>query len=171
MPRLITHYKKFNDCKRLLDDFYNLVSKGLKEKTGPVLFQLPPRYAYTKERLELIVNSVHKEFINAIEFRDPDWWKPVVFKRLKKEKLIFCVIDYPSLPNDPIITNEIAYYRFHGKPRLYYSAYKRNELKKVADEINSNKKVRKAFIYFNNTATAAAIKNAGWMEKYANEDK
>lgn len=166
-PRLITHYKKFNDCKRLLDDFYNLVSKGLKEKAGSVLFQLPPRYAYTKERLDLIVSSMYKEFTNVIEFRDASWWKPVVTKRLKKEKLIFCGIDYPGLPNAPIITNEIAYYRFHGKPRLYYSSYKKDELKKVADEITGNKKITKAFIFFNNTATAAAIKNAEWIKKYS----
>jgi len=166
VPRLITHYKKFTDCTRLVDDFYNLVRTGLKEKLGPVLFQLPPRYSYSKERLELIVNSMYKEFTNVIEFRDASWWKPVVFNRLKKEKLVFCGIDYPGLPNEAIITNETAYYRFHGNPRLYYSAYKRNALKTVADTIGNNKKVTRAFIFFNNTATLAAIKNAGWIRKY-----
>ncbi|HEU4862054.1 MAG TPA: DUF72 domain-containing protein, partial [Chitinophagaceae bacterium] len=43
-PRLITHYKKFSDCARLLDDFYNLITKVLKNKLGPVFFQLPPKY-------------------------------------------------------------------------------------------------------------------------------
>src|SRR6185436_3494437 len=56
VPRLITHYKKFRDCKRLIDDFYTLVTKGLKEKLGPVLFQLPPNFSYTNERLTLIIN-------------------------------------------------------------------------------------------------------------------
>lgn len=166
VPRLITHYKKFNDCTRLIDDFYNLVAAGLRDKLGPVLFQLPPRYIYSRERLELIVNSMRKEFTNVIEFRDASWWKPVVFNRLKKEKLIFCGIDYPGLPNDVIVTNETAYYRFHGKPRLYYSAYKTNDLMTVADTISSNMKISKAFIFFNNTATAAAIKNAVRFRKY-----
>ena len=166
VPRLITHYKRFNDCKRLIDDFYTLVAKGLKEKTGPVLFQLPPRFNYSKERLDLIVSSMYKDFTNVIEFRDPSWWKPVVVNRLKKEKLIFCGIDYPGLPKDLLVTNETAYYRFHGNPRLYYSAYKRNELKKVADALLNQKKVVKAYIFFNNTATAAAIKNAEWIKKY-----
>src|SRR4026207_988822 len=62
VPRLITHYKKFSDCSRLIDDFYNLVIKGLKEKSGPVLFQLPPRFNYTKERLDVIAGSMYKEF-------------------------------------------------------------------------------------------------------------
>ena len=166
VPRLITHYKKFSDCTRLIDDFYNLVTIGLKEKLGPVLFQLPPRFNYTKERLDKIVNGTHKEFKNVIEFRDASWWKPAVFNRLKKEGIIFCGIDYPGLPNDPVITDKIAYYRFHGNPRLYYSAYKRNDLKRITDLISASKKVTETFIFFNNTATAAAIKNAGWIKKH-----
>ena len=166
VPRLITHYKKFSDCSRLIDDFYNLVTHGLKEKLGPVLFQLPPRFNYTKDRLDKIVKCMHKEFKNVIEFRDSTWWKPVVFKRLKKEGLVFCGINYPGLPNDLIITNKTAYYRFHGNPRLYYSAYKRNDLKNIADHVSANKKVTEAFIFFNNTATIGAIKNAEWIKKY-----
>lgn len=166
VPRLITHYKKFSDCSRLIDDFYALATKGLKEKLGPVLFQLPPKYAYTNERLDLIVKSMYKEFKNVIEFRDASWWTRSVFKRLKEENLIFCGIDYPNLPNEATMTNEIVYYRFHGRPRLYYSAYKKKELKIIADSIFANKKVIKAYIFFNNTATLGAIKNANLLKRY-----
>ena len=107
-----------------------------------------------------------KEFKNVIEFRDASWWKPAVFNKLKKEGIIFCGIDYPGLPNDPVITDKIAYYRFHGNPHLYNSAYKRNDLKRIADLISASKKVTETFIFFNNTATAAAIKNAGWIKKH-----
>jgi uncharacterized protein YecE (DUF72 family) len=168
VPRLITHYKKFTDCTRLIDDFYSLVDAGLRDKLGPILFQLPPRYSYSKDRLDLIVNSMYKGYINVIEFRDSSWWKQVVYKRFKKEKLIFCGIDYPGLPRETIVTNKTVYYRFHGQPRLYYSAYTKKQLEKVADTIHGNKNVTRAFIYFNNTATAAAIKNAEWITKYIN---
>ena len=166
VPRLITHYKKFTGCTRLIDDFYTLIAKGLKEKLGPVLFQLPPKYVYTNERLELIVKSMYKEFKNVIEFRDASWWTRQVLIRLKKENLIFCGIDYPGLPNDSIITDKTVYYRFHGRPRLYYSVYTKKDLKTIADEILANGKVTKAYIFFNNTATQAAIKNATWLKKY-----
>ena len=169
VPRLITHYKKFCDCARLIDDFYSLVTKGLKEKLGAVLFQLPPKYNYTTERLDMIVNSMYKEFTNVIEFRDASWWSSAVFNRLKKEKLIFCGIDYPGLSNDPVITNKIVYYRFHGQPRLYYSAYKKKELINFADIIVKSKKVDKVYAFFNNTATAAAIKNATWLKKHIHD--
>jgi uncharacterized protein YecE (DUF72 family) len=166
VPRLITHYKKFSDCSGLIDDFYTVITKGLKEKLGPVLFQLPPKYVYTNERMDLIVKSMYKEFQNVIEFRDDSWWTDHVFNRLKKEKLIFCGIDYPGLPNDAIITSQVAYYRFHGRPRLYYSAYKKKDLKIIANSILANKKVTNAYIFFNNTATHAAIKNANLLKKY-----
>src|ERR1700747_49503 len=40
-PRLITHYKQFNDSRQLLADFYGTIREGLQDKLGPVLFQLP----------------------------------------------------------------------------------------------------------------------------------
>jgi uncharacterized protein YecE (DUF72 family) len=166
VPRLITHYKKFSDCIRLIDDFYNLVTNGLKEKLGPVLFQLPPGFSSTNERLELIIKSVHKGYENAIEFRDKSWWKQKIFTQLKKKHIIFCGIDYPNLDTKAIVTNQTAYYRFHGQPKLYYSQYKICDLKTVADTLIANKKLTEAFIYFNNTATKAAIRNARWLKKY-----
>jgi uncharacterized protein YecE (DUF72 family) len=168
VPRLITHYKKFSDCSRLIDDFYTLVTKGLKEKLGPVLFQLPPNFSYTTERLSLIVKSVYPEYKNVIEFRHPSWWKPTVFREFKKGNITFCSIDYPGLDNSAVVTNNLAYYRFHGRPRLYYSAHKICDLKLVADNLSANKKLTEVFIYFNNTATKAAIRNARWLKKYIN---
>ena len=41
-PRLITHYKKFSDCSHLIDDFYTLITKGLKDKLDPSCFNCRP---------------------------------------------------------------------------------------------------------------------------------
>ncbi len=166
VPRLITHYKKFLDCSRLIDDFYKLVTKGLKEKLGPVLFQLPPNLSYSSDRLELILKSVYKEYQNVIEFRDASWWKARVVNELKRQDITFCGIDYPGLDSSAMVTSRLAYYRFHGRPRLYYSAYKISDLKTVADSLLANKRLTEAFIFFNNTATKAAIRNARWLKKY-----
>ena len=48
-PRLITHYKQFTDCDQLLTDFYDTTLKGLKDKLGAILFQLPPSFSYNPE--------------------------------------------------------------------------------------------------------------------------
>lgn len=168
VPRLITHYKKFSECSRLIDDFYRLVTKGLQEKLGPVLFQLPPNFSYSPERLDRIVKSVHKDFSNVIEFREASWWKSKVVKELKRQNITFCGIDYPGLDNSAIVTNKLGYYRFHGRPKLYYSAHKICDLKMVADRFLATKKLAEAFVFFNNTATDAAIRNARWLKKYIN---
>lgn len=104
--------------------------------------------------------------MNTIEFRHASWWQPVVFKTFKKEKLVFSGISYPSLPDEAVVTNPIIYYRFHGVPKLYYSAYSQAVLKQVADHIAQHEDGRQAYIFFNNTATQAAIENATWLKTY-----
>src|SRR5262245_59274802 len=36
VPRLITHYKQFNETQDMLNDFYGTVKEGLKQKLGAV---------------------------------------------------------------------------------------------------------------------------------------
>jgi uncharacterized protein YecE (DUF72 family) len=169
-PRLITHFKTFRECERLLNDFYTTSQEGLKDKLGAVLFQLPPQFQYTDERLELIIRNLRRDIKNVVEFRHASWWQKKVYMRFKKEEINFSGISHPILPDDAIVTGQTAYYRFHGAPKLYYSSYKKAMLKKIADSLASNKAIKEAFIYFNNTATIAAIENAVWLKKYLTKD-
>jgi len=166
VPRLITHYKQLNDCERLLDDFYSTVESGLKEKLGSVLFQFPPQFQYTDERMTRLVTALRKGFVNAVEFRHESWWSRKIFTQLKKEKIIFCGISHPNLPEQAVVTNKTVYYRFHGTPKRYYSSYNQSFLQEVADRIKMNAAASNVFIYFNNTATIAAIENATWLKEY-----
>ncbi|HKZ67250.1 MAG TPA: DUF72 domain-containing protein [Chitinophagaceae bacterium] len=167
-PRLITHYKKFNNCEDLLKNFYDTVITGLNDKLGTVLFQFPPSFVYSSERLELIVKNLSAEIKNVLEFRHTSWWTKDVFKQLQKKKIIFSGISHPKLPDKVIINNKIAYYRFHGVPDLYYSAYSHDQLQTIADALLNDKTVKEAYIYFNNTATIGAIENAVWFKEYIN---
>src|SRR5690606_8198057 len=98
-PRIITHYKKFADSVAMLDDFYNIISDGLAEKLGCVLFQLPPTYVYTPERLDLILRSLDLSFHNVLEFRHLSWWHPDVYDALAKKGVSFCGMSKPGLPD------------------------------------------------------------------------
>ena len=166
VPRLITHYKQLNDCEKLLNDFYSTAELGLKDKLGAVLFQFPPQFKYSDERLERIINHLHNGFTNSVEFRHESWWTDKVYRQLKKKKIIFCGISHPGLPDQAIVTNKTAYYRFHGTPRRYYSSYDQSTLKKIADTIRETAIVKEAFVFFNNTATVAAIEDATFLRKY-----
>ena len=165
-PRLITHYKQFNDCETLLEDFYTTCKKGLAEKLGAILFQMGPKFSYTAERLELVIQNMRSGFKNVVEFRHNSWWTDDVFNKLKEHGIIFCGMSHPTLPGYAIVNNETAYYRFHGVPKLYYSEYKIETLQKVADDLKKNKQLKEAYIYFNNTAGMGAINNAIWIRNY-----
>lgn len=159
-PKLITHSKKFVECARELGDFYLACREGLKDKLGCVLFQLPPSFNYTPERLELILENLDPEFKNVIEFRNESWWIQEVFDAFIEHKLIFCSVNYPKLPTIIIATAATAYVRLHGNPTLFYSEYSSAELDKMEEEIRGHSTVKEAFVYFNNTANTAGILNA-----------
>ena len=164
-PRLITHYKKMNDCEQLLSDFYGTVEMGLKEKTGCVLFQFPPRFSYTEEKLDRIINSLDPAFPNVVEFRHMSWWNEEVYKKLGKNKISFSGMSHPLLPDKIIENTSLFYYRMHGVPALYQSPYSTTDLKKLVKTIKSSTKIKNAFVYFNNDIDGSAIKNAKEMIK------
>ena len=158
--KLITHIKKFVECEREINDFYQVCREGMNDKLGCVLFQLPPSFRYSPERLELISNSLSPDFKNVIEFRNESWWIQEVYDEFIKNNLIFCSVNYPKLPTTIIETTSTGYVRMHGNPNLFYSEYSSEELRKMFDEIRSANRFKEVFIYFNNTASTAGILNA-----------
>lgn len=166
VPKQITHFKQLKDCDKYLDDFYTAIREGLKEKAGPVLFQFPPKFNYTEERLQSIIYNFDASFINVVEFRHSSWWNNDLYSSFIKHNIIFCATSHPDLPDDVIVTGSMAYYRFHGVPTLYYSQYEVPILKKVADELANHHSLKKIFCFFNNTAGVGAIENASWLDKY-----
>jgi uncharacterized protein YecE (DUF72 family) len=165
-PRLISHYKQFKDCEDLLRDFYMVCGKGLKEKLGPLLFQFPSRLAYDPGILQRIISGMDPSFQNVVEFRDISWWNKKVYAALETKGIIFCGVSYPGLPDEVIVNGPVVYYRFHGIPKLYHSAYDEATLKKMANSVLRKSNVKEVYCYFNNTAAVGAIANARWLEKY-----
>ena len=166
-PRLVTHYKQFNDTATMMAGYYETIADGLKEKLGCILFQLPPRTTYSEEKLEKILDTIDTQYTNVLEFRHESWWNSAVINTLSKHKIIFCGMSHPKLPDDIIQNGPVMYYRYHGVPELYKSKYAFSEIKKMVDTVNANKTVKQAFIYFNNDIGASAIVNGKEMMEYA----
>ena len=103
---------------------------------------------------------------NVVEFRDAGWWCEDVFKHLADHKIIFCGVSYPNLPDFINKNDETVYYRFHGIPKIYYSAYAAEKIQTFADSIFSAGNIKQVYCYFNNTATMAALDNARYLQKY-----
>jgi uncharacterized protein YecE (DUF72 family) len=165
-PKAITHYKKFKDCERFLQDFYGTTREGLKDKLGCILFQLPEKVSYKHDKLQQIIESLDPGFKNVLEFRNESWWNPKVYQKLATHNISFCGMSHPSLPDFVIQNTKTVYFRFHGVPELYKSKYSLKTLKKVADEIENNPLTKEAFIYFNNDIDTSAIDNALQMIRY-----
>jgi len=159
-PKQITHIKKFTDCREEIDQFYSVCKEGLSDKLGCILFQLPPSFSYSEERLALILTSLNPDFKNVVEFRNESWWRQDVYDALAKVGITFCTVNYPKLPAGVVATTTTGYVRLHGNPRLFYSEYTLDELKELHEDISSKKNCSEVFIYFNNTASSAAIMNA-----------
>ena len=164
VPGAITHYKQFRATEQLLADFYAVAHDGFAEKLGPVLFQLPPKFSYSQEKLEQIINQLDTSFVNVIEFRNESWWRPDVIGLLKENNIVFCGVSFPGLSHDEVVVNnKVCYYRFHGVPKLFYSSYDHSFISGVYQQIK-NYQPNTAFVYFNNTASAAALENAGFVQ-------
>jgi uncharacterized protein YecE (DUF72 family) len=99
-----------------------------------------------------------------VEFRHESWWNSQVYNKLAANKIGFCGHSYPLLPDEVICNMPVVYYRFHGLPKLYYSQYKRAFIEQVVDAVEGSN-AEKAYLYFNNTATIAAIRNARYAQQ------
>ena len=168
-PRAITHYKKFNDTTELITSFYNTINDGLQDKLGPVLFQIPPSYNYTEEKLDKILNALNPAFMNVLEPRHISWWQPEIYEKLAQHNISFCGMSHPALPGEIIQNTPVVYYRFHGVPDLYRSPYSTADLQNVIDTIKSNENTNEAWFYFNNDIDASAIGNAKEMMEMAGQ--
>ena len=165
IPKTISHEKRLENCKEEITEFCNHIETHLKEKLAGFLYQFPPSFKNTKENLNLILENLDFNFLNVIEFRHESWWSEEIYKMLKDNEIIFSGVSFPSKLSEEVIINsdELLYYRLHGKPVLYKSEYSEEFLNDLAEKVkNSN---IKSYIFFNNTWGNAAIKNGLYLQK------
>jgi uncharacterized protein YecE (DUF72 family) len=158
-PRLITHYRQFNNSHELIRDFYDAIHNGLQEKLGAVLFQLPPKFSYTEERLERMLQNLEHNHINVLELRHNSWWQPHIYQRMAEQHVAFCGMSHPSLPDTVVQNTDTIYYRFHGNRQLYASKYTLDELTQFVHTVRQTQ-AKQVYVYFNNDIGGAAIENA-----------
>jgi len=166
VSRFITHIKRLKDCEEALTNFMSRAGI-LKEKLGPLLYQLPPGMHRNDEILESFLNVLPRELKHVIEFRHESWLVDEVFDILRHYDAGLCVFDMPALTGPLLATADFAYVRFHGSDSLYSSCYTDEELadwaKRIADLA---KGLESVYIYFNNDVQGFAISNAATMRRF-----
>jgi uncharacterized protein YecE (DUF72 family) len=158
VSELITHVRRFEDTKTLIEDF-GYIADLLGLRMGCFLFQLPPSFHYSPERLRTIVEQLDHRRRNVVEFRHGSWWNDAVYDAFRETGTIFCSCSGPRLPDELIRTADDIYVRFHGTTRWYRHDYTKAELTRWAEAIKASG-AKQVWAYFNNDRDGYAISNA-----------
>jgi uncharacterized protein YecE (DUF72 family) len=158
VSRYITHILRLNNCRDKINEFTDLLQNGFGEKLEKLLFQMPPSFHYSEEKLEMIEKNINDSPLNVIEFRHISWWNEVVFKFFREHRYVFCNVDFPGLQPPFADTGKHFYLRLHGVPQLFKSVYTDERLREIAADIPGSCSVY--CIYFNNTYYDYAHENA-----------
>ena len=164
LPRAITHERELRDAEAALAQFIGPVH-GLGERLGPLLVQLPPSLAFDRgvsERFFRALRQVHPEGPLACEPRHPSWFSDEADGLLKAYRVARVAADPAVVPSaaEPAGWPGLVYYRWHGSPRMYYSAYSAETLGALGHRLAAAPEQADRWAIFDNTAGFAAIPNA-----------
>jgi uncharacterized protein YecE (DUF72 family) len=155
--RYITHIRRLRDCRDAVQTFWAR-ARVLGSKLGPVLFQLPPRFAADPPLLEAFLAVLPDEMRAAFEFRDRSWERNDVFGLLDAAGAALVLADRPGARVPDVVTGGWSYIRFHqGRPGI--ADYPREKLRRWAARIASMP-ARATYVYFNNDPGGAAVRDA-----------
>jgi len=161
--KYITHTKRLKEPLEPLERFY-AAAAGLKEKLGPILFQVPPSLSLDEKKFEAFCGSLSRSRRHTLEVRHPSWITDRLFAILNKYNIAFCIADtagrYPYCEG---VTADFIYVRLHGSKKLYASDYSEAELQIWAQKIRDWGK--DTYLYFDNDFGGYAVKNASRLKE------
>jgi uncharacterized protein YecE (DUF72 family) len=159
--RFITHWKRLSDRSRnslaLMESRLTL----LGHKTGPVLFQLPPRFEANRERLASFLKLLRGDRQYAFEFRHPSWYEDDILDLLRDRDIALCLSDHHDAPAPWAVTARHVYIRGHGPGGRYKGHYPDATLKAWSGAIAQWRRQRRTvYVYFDNDQKSAAPRDA-----------
>ena len=138
---------------------------GLGSKRGTWLIQLPPKRAVDEKSIDSFVDFVKgcSDATVAIEQRNAPWFTEEGESRLIERRVARVAADPARVPGsgEPGGWRGLAYFRWHGSPRMYYSDYDRQALFSLGRRLESARLWgAETWCIFDNTAAGAALGNA-----------
>jgi uncharacterized protein YecE (DUF72 family) len=163
MPKEATHTRKLVDAEDVLDRFLPEAT-ALGEKLGPLLVQLPPSLAFDADGAETFFAALRERFDGhvVVEPRHETWFESKAERIVTKFHVARVAAD-PAVADgaaEPGGWDGLVYYRLHGSPRVYYSAYGDEYLEALADKLTEAARSAAVWCIFDNTAEGAATANA-----------
>jgi uncharacterized protein YecE (DUF72 family) len=158
--RYLTHLKRLREPEEPLDRLLGR-ARHLEEKLGPILYQLPPRFAPDLPRLERFLDLLPPGFLNVVEFRDRGWFQQSVYDALRARGVALCIYDWGELSSPVEITGRFTYVRFHGPGKSHEGSYPEYDLAVWAERVRAWRgQGLEVFCYFNNDPGGHAVRNA-----------
>jgi uncharacterized protein YecE (DUF72 family) len=170
IPQTISHENQLRRARAPLMDFLAQV-KGLRNKLGPLLLQLPPSLQFHPRSVRVffsLLRDCHEGSV-VCEPRHISWFEDRANALMSSYKVVRVAAD-PAVhsnaftPSGYIETGRgragVVYYRLHGAPRKYWSSYSEEFLNALADQLSSHRRSQKVWCVFDNTASGAAMTNA-----------
>ena len=149
--QFITHIRKLENVRGALANFLAQGMLCLGKKLGPILWQLPPQFAYDSDRLEsffMLLPHTHKQAAAyarqrdewmasrswldveeerplrpAVAIRHKSFAKPEYIELLRKYGVALVVADSVKWPVMMDITADFIYCRLHGSDKIYPDGY------------------------------------------------
>lgn len=163
--RYITHVKRLKDPHEPVRNFLDRMRPAV-DKTGVILFQLPPNMKRDAERLRGFLKVLPQgEAPYAVEFRHESWCAPETYDLLGEHGVGLCIHDFGHWghPQPVVVTADVIYLRFHGSGGAYWGRYEEKLLKPWAERMAEWADAgHTVFAYFNNDHIAQATQDA-WL--------
>ena len=163
VPKEITHTRRLRDVTELLEHFLSEI-KALGAKLGPLLVQLPPSLRFDAEKVEPFFTTLRARFSGSVvcEPRHASWFCDEAAGLLLAAQVARVAADPAVVPQaaQPGGCSGLVYYRLHGSPEMYASAYTTAYLDTLERTLRSTAQAVPTWCIFDNTALGAATANA-----------
>lgn len=183
--RYITHMKRLREVETPLANFFASGVLALGHKLGPILWQLPPNFAFDPEKLRdfftLLPRSTaaaatlatrHDDKLkghvwteagadrplrHALEVRHPSFSAQSCLNLLRDNDIALVISDSAGTwITLEEVTSDFVYLRLHGDQELYTSGYREEALDRWARKIRRWQRDRDVYVYFDNDVQARA---------------
>jgi uncharacterized protein YecE (DUF72 family) len=154
MPKTITHEKRLKEVDALLESFLGECTV-LGSKLGPLLVQLPPSLKF--DPAIRFFGTLRERFDGAVvcEPRHASWFTSEAEALFEKHRISRVAADPAPVSQAAEPFGDLAYFRWHGSPRMYYSDYDDAALGALKKRLPKD-----AWVIFDNTALGHATANA-----------
>jgi uncharacterized protein YecE (DUF72 family) len=158
--RFLTHMKKLKDPDEPLERFLSHASR-LGRKLGPVLYQLPPRWAPDIDRFRRFLDALPARRLHVVEFREPGWYCEEIYALLETRGVSMCLHDMKGSESPRRRVGPFLYVRFHGAGTKYGGRYRDEQLASWAEWLGEHRREgRDVYAYFNNDWGSHAPRDA-----------